>query len=215
MKHVKKQAVKRRNHRLWRTVCHEAGHAVADFVFGFRVGRVSVVPDNVSLGRVHTRKKTLKQREFIEYGVGVFSDRTTTRKIARWHDEVVSLLAGREAVRLLAPGSKFRIGTEGDLHQAHDILMRLHPENELPLVLKWLEMRARNLVSRPEHRATIRALAGAFMKKPEMTGAEVLTVLGDARQKYFSRNCKAFKSLLASAANTSVPDTKATKSVTL
>ena len=43
------------------TAYHEAGHAVADFVFGVTIIRVSIVPDEGSLG--HVRHKPPFQRD--------------------------------------------------------------------------------------------------------------------------------------------------------
>jgi hypothetical protein len=56
---------------------------------------------------------------FIE-SCGVFPDRSESSKIARWHDEVVCMLAGMEAVRLFMPGSQFRFGT----HRGHLITLK-------------------------------------------------------------------------------------------
>lgn len=159
------------------TAYHEAGHALADYVFGFRIRRVSIVADDSSLGRVQNWRKSLSSREFIECRSPIFCDRTVSSKVARWHDEVVSLLAGGEAQRLVASNSRVRFSMTRDLDAASDILYRLHPQNELPLVFKWLQLRAKNIVTNPIHRGMIKDLASILVKSREMTGQRAVATL--------------------------------------
>jgi hypothetical protein len=204
-KAIKKMTQKER--RLWLTAYHEAGHAVAYFLLGFRIARVSVIPDEGSLGHVRGYKKSRRTLDFIET-VGAFPDRAESAKIARWHDEVVCTLAGMEAVRLFMPGSKFRQGTHaghlvtlkkpmfglaagtkvrfgahGDVPSAFDILSRLHGDDEAQLVYRWLALRARSLVKHNFARPGIEALAKALVEKREMSGKETRKVIVEANRR--------------------------------
>jgi len=202
---IKKMTRKQR--RLWLTAYHEAGHAVAYFLLGFRIARVSVIPDEGSLGHVRGYKKSRTTLTFVETS-GAFPDRAESAKIARWHDEVVCTLAGMEAVRLFMPSSKFRQGTRGghlvttkkpisglkpgtkvwfgasgDVPEAFDILCRLHGEDEAQLVYQWLALRARNLVKHDFARPGVEALAKALVEKREMSGKEARKVIAEANRR--------------------------------
>ena len=193
--------------RRWLTAYHEAGHAVAYFLLGFRVARVSIIPDEGSLGHVRGYKKSRRTLDFIET-ISAFPDRAESAKIARWHDGVVCTLAGMEAVRLFMPGSKFRQGTygghlvtikkpfkglkpgtkvwfdaHGDTPDAFDILCRLHGEDEAQLVYRWLALRARHLVKHDFARPGIEALARALVEKREMSGKEACKIIGEANRR--------------------------------
>ena len=193
--------------RLWLTAYHEAGHAVAYFLLGFRVARVSVIPDEGSLGHVRGYQKSRRTLDFLE-SVGAFPDRAESAKTARWHDEVVCTLAGMEAVRLFMPGSKYRQGTvggdlvtikkriaglkpgtkvrfgaTGDTPQAFDMLCRLHGDEEAQLVYEWLTLRARRLVGHASARPGIEALAKALVKKREMSGKEAHKIIVEANRR--------------------------------
>ncbi len=70
---------------------HEAGHAVADWVHGFKLKKVTIIPNANALGsvssvlRLHFR--TLE------------SSNPSGARIGRYHEMIVSLLAGRAAQR--------------------------------------------------------------------------------------------------------------------
>jgi hypothetical protein len=176
------------------------------FLHGFRIARVSIVPDHEegNLGHVRGYKMSRKMREFIET-CGAFPDRRESAMIARCHENVVCTLAGMEAVRLFMPGSRFRrgivdgdlvtlkkpmfglaagtkvrFGAHGDEPSASDILWRLHGEEEARLVYRWLALRARRLVKRNFARPGIEALAKALVEKRDMSGREACKVIGSA-----------------------------------
>ena len=193
----------KKNRQRLRTAYHEAGHAMAHCLLGFRIARVSIIPDHEegNLGCVTGYKRSHKTREFIENYRPFPSGRVESGKIARWHDEVVCLLAGMEAVRLFMPGSRFRYGTAkfmpgsgskryvigGDAHDVTDILSRFHPEDEMQLVYRWLAWRARNLVGHRFARPGIEALAKALIEKREMSGKEARSVIAEANRRAFDR----------------------------
>ena len=206
-KAIKKMTQKQR--RLWLTAYHEAGHAVAKFLLGFRIKKISIIPDHEegNLGHVMGYKMSRSMHDFIET-CGAFPDRRESAMIARCHEDVVCTLAGMEAVPLFVPGAKFRSGTMGghkitlkkpmfglkpgekvilgacgDEPDAFDILMRLHGEDEARLVYQWLALRARHLVEHNFARPGIRALAEALIKKREMSGKEAFKVIVEANRR--------------------------------
>ena len=76
--------------RLITTAHHEAGHAPADYRLGFKVKRVTIVPDGEVSGSVLTNLG-LKPK-VLEYG------NPSSVTVARWHDKIVTLLAGYVAL---------------------------------------------------------------------------------------------------------------------
>jgi len=207
---MSKQKLTTKDRRLWRTAYHEAGHAVAMFLHGFRIASVSIIPSEGSLGHVRGYKKSRRMLDFIE-NCGAFPDRRESAMIARWHDDVACTLAGMEAVRLFMPGANFRSGTvggdvvtlekplaglmsgtkvrfgaHGDDPEACDILMRLHGEKEARLVYRWLALRARDLVKHNFARPGIEALAKALVEKRQMSGKEAREVIAEANRRQAS-----------------------------
>ena len=200
---MSEQKLTTKDRRLWRTAYHEAGHAVAIFLHGFRIARVSIVPSEGNLGHVRGYRKRRSMLDFIET-CGAFPDKQESAMIARWHDDVVCTLAGMEAVRLFMPGAKFRFGTvggevvtlekpgtkvrlraHGDDPNAFDILMRLHGEEEARLVYRWLALRARHTVEHSFARPGIKALAEALIEKREISGRAVRSVISEANRRAY------------------------------
>jgi hypothetical protein len=152
------------------TAYHEAGHAVADHVLGFNIRSVTIAPSKGCAGKV-SGKLGVKPR-ILEYG------NPSRATVTKWHDKVVTLLAGAEAQRRFKPHSIRRYMARGDHNAAVDILFRLHPEEEeLNAAIKFLEARTRNLVGNAIRWGQIEALAGALMAKRTLTGQEVRQVL--------------------------------------
>jgi hypothetical protein len=63
------------------------------------------------------------------------------------------------------------------MEQVNDLLQRLCPENEVRILYRWLELRAKNLVEGPVHRRMIEDLAEALMCAREMKGRDAKAVL--------------------------------------
>jgi hypothetical protein len=197
----------KKQRQLWFVAYHEAGHAVAKFLLGFRIKKISIIPDEENLGHVMGYKMSRTMHDFVET-CGVFSDRRESAMVARWHEDIVCKLAGMEAVRLFMPGSKFRQGTyggqlvtikkpvaglkrgtkvwfgaRGDAPEAFDILCRLHGEEEAQVVYRWLSLRARHLVEHNFACPGIQALAEALVEKREMSGKEATKVIVEANRR--------------------------------
>lgn len=145
---------------------HEAGHAMADFRLGFKIKHVSVLPDVVSAGRTRSNLGlNLRSLAF---------DTPSAAALARCHEKVISLLAGREAQRRFRPQSVRSHMAENDRKSAVDILWRIHPERkEMRAALKYLEARTRNLIRDCKNWRLIEDLAGALVESGSLDGQEV------------------------------------------
>jgi hypothetical protein len=64
-----------------------------------------------------------------------------------------------------------------------EILGRLHPEpKEMRAVLKYLQIRTRNLIADPRNWRTVKDLAKALVEKRTLTGAEVVNIFQQSLQ---------------------------------
>jgi ATP-dependent Zn protease len=152
------------------TAYHEAGHAFADRYFHFKIKQVTIVPDEESLGTART-----KYFQFRRLGYGKLSG----AQIGRYHDRIVTLLAGEEAQRRFDPHTIRAHQAEGDLCAVRELLFRLHPdqENEASHAFKYLQARTRNLINDPITWRRIQDLAKALLERKTLTGEEVNDVL--------------------------------------
>ena len=147
------------------TAYHEAGHALADFRLGFKIKQVSVISDGTCAGFV-SRRLGLKLSP-LEFGC------TTSKTVARWHDHILTLLAGEEAQRRFSAKSVRSHHAAQDRSVVVDVLMRLHSDqDELRAVYRYLQIRARNLVCHPVNWQMIECLAKLLLEKKTLTGQE-------------------------------------------
>jgi hypothetical protein len=149
---------------------HEAGHTVAAWVYGFKLKKVTIVPKANALGsmssdaRLHFR--TLK------------NGNPSGATIGRYHERVVSMLAGRAAQRRFKPQSIHSSRASSDLASATVILTLLHGDGEeRKHAYRYLEARAQKLVSHPQRWRMIQDLAKALIERQTMTGDEVEATL--------------------------------------
>ena len=147
---------------------HEAGHAVADHVLGFKIKDVTIVPKEGTLGAVTSLRPWR------------FSDRSgvTLKSIAHFHGRIISALAGKESQRRFSPKSIRTHQAASDYDTVGDLLLRLHgEETEASLAFKYLQARTRNLVSHPQKWRQIQDLASALLEHQTLSGQEVKAVL--------------------------------------
>lgn len=98
----------------------------------------------------------------------------------RYHDRIVCALAGLQAQRRVDPQSMRRRDANGDEAIAEDLLLRLHrEERERNCAFKYLEARARNLVS--HHWRTVEELAEVMLNYQSIAGKEVASILRASR----------------------------------
>ena|SRR2546429_5465947 len=167
---------RQKDERLVVTAYHEAGHALADHRLGFKIKWVTIVGNAEAAGRTHSNLGL--KLKVLEYGY------PSSATVARWHDKIVSILAGGEAQRRYSPHSIRSYMMQGDRESVVDILMRLHPaEAEMRAVFKYLKIRTSNLIGQPRNWGMIRDLARALLKRKTLTGDEVKAVFHDAFQR--------------------------------
>ena len=156
------------------TAFHEAGHAFASWKSRFRIKEASVNPDQESDG--HVSGSTGLKLKSLDY-----QDPSPAR-LARLHERIVCLLAGRAAQKHHKPTGLRSFHASADLKGAFDILARIHTPNELKHVFRYLDARATNLVTAPANWHAIEHVARELLKRTVMTGQELESEI-----------CRAFK----------------------
>lgn len=167
---------KRTKTQLLATAFHEAGHALAQHRLGFKIKSVTVEGRGDYLGAVEGKSGLNASTLNVEHISGA--------ALARWHDRIVSFLAGREAQRHHKPQSIRSYMARSDRNAVVDILWRLHPEpQEMKAVLKYLERRTHNLVHTTLNWAMITALASELTQKRTLSGEQVRAVFSRSFQE--------------------------------
>ncbi|MGD0632561.1 MAG: hypothetical protein ABR987_24825 [Terracidiphilus sp.] len=157
------------------TAYHEAGHALADFLLGFKIKSVSIVADETSAGRVSSVLGL--NPSILEYG------NPSSKTIARWHDKALTMLAGEAAQSHFNPRSVRAHHAGRDRDAILDILERIHGDgDELQAVYRYLKIRARNLVCGPHRWFMVEAVVLELAKNKTLTGSEVEAVFRQARR---------------------------------
>lgn len=155
---------KRAYHQLKRAAAyHEAGHALACHLLGFKIAKVTIVSDEATEGKLVTRRNELKMKK--------------RKPVVRWHAKVVMLLAGAEAQNRFRPGSVHPLQCSRDMNFAVAILVWIHRSWDVARTASiLLQVRARSLVRQPANWRMIQRLAKALFEKGTLTGAEVEAV---------------------------------------
>jgi len=166
------------------TAYHEAGHAVADFVFGVTIIRVSIVPDEGSLG--HVRHKPPFQRD------DVTEAELAPRTLRRLENRIVGVFAGEVALaksrrrepNLSAAGNLSDIRQIGSLGHLGRGLYDMHPD-EQTAYLDLLLVRARLLVD--DYWFLIAPLAAEMLATRTLSGYRVNRLLRSVVQTKVER----------------------------
>jgi hypothetical protein len=156
--------VKRKRRKpLEATAYHEAGHAVAAFVMGRSVRKISIVPDPAanSLGSVHGYRWRGENPE---------TSTNYERMLVRVQIQIIRDLAGGEAEARFT-GRRNHIGEMNDRASANHLMGYIctSPKEE-EAMWKWLTLRTRGLIGLRWN--WIQAIAKELLKKKELTGAE-------------------------------------------
>jgi hypothetical protein len=147
------------------TAYHEAGHAVAAFFLRQKIRDVTILETSDYRGRCRLRTNCRHGRSTDK----VFAD-------------IKIRYAGELALKRFAPAS-FRqwhvssgpFGGDRDRDIIIDLALKQTDEAGVPLLLKWLEHGAKNLVdARWEH---ICAVAEALLKRKTLSGDEVFEII--------------------------------------
>ena len=183
---------------------HEAGHAVAACLLRIPFKKVSILPDDDSLGRlIHTQMEPPKRpfrlpkaireeadpesRAFMEKAyrqsweadnsVEINPDRPDIRD---WLERrIMCAYAGEIASRLMT-GHEDRDGPRADYAAVMNLSRVAAPGDEETYYLAYLRERTKNLLSREDRRAALRALADALLERREISGRTARRIVQQA-----------------------------------
>lgn len=145
--------------RIERTAYHEAGHAVAAHLVGREFGSVSIVEDEVSLGRVLF--KPYDQNFIYSLTQGAFDDLDDRRKV---EGEIVTAFGGEAAVMLLT-GKADRKGAASDLSLVRNFVIQMvNSEEEAKAYANWLRHRTRSVLGSDKTWPAVEAVAKALLE---------------------------------------------------
>jgi hypothetical protein len=123
------------------TAYHEAGHAVAHYALGRTIRRVTIVPDDDTLG--HLRGRVLHDSEKLRSGLFEFD---TLKELKAAEDEIVCALCGPIAEARFT-GKENEVGASGDYETVAKIVLALHATGDVADAhLAYLEAQAREIV---------------------------------------------------------------------
>jgi hypothetical protein len=175
------------HHKRLAVAHHEAGHAVLAIEYRRPFRHVLLVTDRVSLGRVR-------------YSPG-WSPKTFMPDVFTLDDDPFQTACIREALITLAgPAAEERftgrpnVGSVDDFRYVRDLVYRVCGEGEEEPFLRYLNVRARNLIARPVHWARVKALAAALMNKLRIDAAAARLICQEAlaaarRQEALTAGC--------------------------
>ena len=144
---------------------HEAGHAVAAIRTGIGIGRsgVSIAPGEHFSGMDHLLKRFSGNPDKIATG--------TMRLGAEKH--AIASLAGELAQRKFRPSSVRSYHGQTDRHNAVKLMSYfVSSDRELSAYLKWLKIRAEQLVGNDATWTMIEAVAKALIKRDRLSAKE-------------------------------------------
>ena len=156
---------------------HEAGHAVAAYLLRRSFTRVSIVPDDDTLGHVKYRG----------YAAGFRPDLEITLRVReRLEAAVMTSLAGVEAQRVYEPtAAPEDCGGESDYRAAIDLASYVSPDpEELGAYLEWLRLRVAGIFKLPVHWAATRAVAEALLVRQILSAPATRKLIGSALFAY-------------------------------
>ena len=144
-----------------RTAYHEAGHAVMSFELKLAIKKVSIIPD----GKIYGYVKGGKSPDDIDY---VYKAKTE-----RWIEkQIMSLYSGYITEKMYYKRGS-RIGSISDNSVAIDFANEVcGSEEEVSAYLKWLYIRAKNILNMDYNKHTIERLASLLLEKKEISGRE-------------------------------------------
>ena len=169
--------MKRRLSQLQRTAYHEAGHAVAACVMRHRFTRVTIEPEEDTLGKVNCARVPT-------YAPDV--DRETSTRV-QTEKRVIVYLAGLIAEQTAA-GCAFRgPGLSGDdLQKAYSYAGHMCGDDaETEAYVAWLWERTRLLVTFEPNWTVVEALASELMKRKTIGERAARSIMGEARKNPF------------------------------
>ena len=153
------------------TAFHEAGHAVAAFMLGRAFTRVSIKPDDLTVGRCSFRTPGTWYRPEEEMSA-------PTRRMLE-HRIMISLAGPETEAR--ATGAFDPQASQEDLDRAldHACLMAADP-SEASAYVEWLRLRTVNLMKQDGFWNAVRALAETLLRRNELPYRHARIVIQNA-----------------------------------
>jgi len=163
---------------LERTAYHEAGHAVAAYVFKRPIDKLTIVPDADSYGAAHYRAGWF---DHLKPDVQI-----TIRTRERLEAGIVCGLAGTAAEMIFAgPEAEKLAGTDlAQVATCADYLTGGIEEAEA--YLKWLVIRTDALLQREPRWSCVEVLAAALLKRRHLSGRRARQIIRSTERSVFA-----------------------------
>jgi hypothetical protein len=161
--------------QLWARAYHEAGHAVTGLILGvaLRDCGASIVRENRGMDQVGLPKGFSADHEI---------DRSEATRIGMERKALIYLV-GEQAQREFQASSFRRHQPGTDWRNAMNLMAGFcGSQRELGAYLRWLQIRAQELVTHPPNWAMIEAVANALIERKELTCEEIGAIV------YWARN---------------------------
>lgn len=170
---------KRTAGQLAATAYHEAGHAVAAWLFGFQIKSASIIPDGDTLGCVVSNYRLPK----LDEGGDV-----PERAIGRMHNRCIVLMAGAEAQRRFRTTSYY--GDSSDFEHVCNYLHLLYGPHVVQAAVKFLSARTRQLFEGEQNWRLVEYVAEALLREKHLSGRQIKAAIIASYDKQFKRKMK-------------------------
>ena len=158
--------------RLAETAYHEVGHAVASYVLHVPFRRVSIIPDEERGSLGHMRQSEWNEATRPDIACKSY------HQTRRMECSIQILYAGPFAGEMFTGGAFNEVGAGSDIDQIANMLgyMTADPE-EAAAIDTLMNIRARQLLRRPENWAAVKALAEALLERKELSARSAREVI--------------------------------------
>ncbi len=148
------------------TAYHEAGHAVAAFEVGAVIHRVSIIQTEDMFGAVESGRPSWLRNDMMHARSRLWAE-------AR----ILWTLAG-PVTEARHTGRRNRVGASSDYRTCADLALSMcqGESEEANALLRWLELRARNLLALPFVWGPVVALAAALLERETLTGRQARAI---------------------------------------
>lgn len=156
------------------TAFHEAGHAVMAVLLKLPFRYVTIVPTAEFLGGCNFRTPSYAQK------LRLVAQNPNAWDRDRLENEIIFYMGGAIAEKRIS-GRIEHTGSSSDRRCAADLAtaaLRYAPPEEVAAYLKYLSVRASNLVNSPEVWEQVMLIAHRLLKSKKLTQTEVKEVLG-------------------------------------
>lgn len=165
---------------LMSTAVHEAGHAVVGSLLGLSTGRISIEPDENTLGRVELGTTDLEALTRCS-AAGQRFEHLPSRLRGRLEGRLITWFAGPTAEAVFHRRRTWLPGHESDLGYAIDLADQFMSRRSAERYVRWLCERSHDYVTHPENWPAILALARELVDVGKISGRRAASVIKRAR----------------------------------